>query len=104
MASQVEEGIGENFKGGQITFTGYAMGGAVAQVAARHTKRAAVVFGAPGTRDLPKLAVRDSDGDGIPDHLDGKDDSKDSDGDGIPDHLEDSDGDGIPDGKEDCDG
>ena len=38
----------------------------------------------------------DSDGDGIPDHLDDDDD-----GDGIPDHLDtDDDGDGIPDHEE----
>ncbi len=43
---------------------------------------------------------QDTDGDGIPDHLDDDDD-----GDGIPDHLDkDDDGDGIPDDQEDSDG
>ncbi len=43
---------------------------------------------------------KDTDGDGIPDHLDDDDD-----GDGIPDHLDkDDDGDGIPDDQEDSDG
>ena len=43
---------------------------------------------------------KDTDGDGIPDHLDDDDD-----GDGIPDHLDkDDDGDGIPDDQEDADG
>ena len=42
----------------------------------------------------------DSDGDGIPDHLDDDDD-----GDGIPDHLDkDDDGDGIPDDQEGIEG
>merc|ERR1739838_953462 len=59
-------------------------------------------------------AVTDSDGDGVPDHLDNDDDGDgipddqevDSDGDGIPDHLDtDDDGDGIPDDEEvDSDG
>ena len=43
-----------------------------------------------------KFSLGDSDGDGIPDHLDDDDD-----GDGIPDHLDnDDDGDGIPDDEE----
>ena len=63
-------------------------------------------------KDLAGEAV-DSDGDGIPDHLDDDDDNdgipdsqdNDDDGDGIPDHLEavDSDGDGIPDHLDDDD-
>ena len=45
--------------------------------------------------------IKDSDGDGIPDHLDDDDDN-----DGIPDHLDDDDdNDGIPDALElDTDG
>ena len=40
--------------------------------------------------------VKDTDGDGVPDHLDDDDD-----GDGIPDHKDtDDDGDGIPDEEE----
>merc|ERR1739838_778520 len=57
-------------------------------------------------------AVTDSEGDGVPDHLDNDDDGDgipddqevDSDGDGIPDHLDtDDDGDGIPDDADDDD-
>ncbi|MEE2829350.1 MAG: thrombospondin type 3 repeat-containing protein [Myxococcota bacterium] len=54
---------------------------------------------------VPDYLDQDSDGDGIPDSIEGADDS---DGDGIPDYLDlDSDDDGIPDsleGSEDADG
>ncbi|KAB7623960.1 outer membrane beta-barrel protein [Alkalilimnicola sp. S0819] len=48
--------------------------------------------------NLSVLLDRDSDGDGIPDSIEG---TGDADGDGIPNHLDlDSDGDGIPDAEE----
>ena len=54
--------------------------------------------GDPDGDGIPNNEDLDSDGDGIPDSVEG---SQDSDGDGIPDYLDlDSDGDGIPDSVE----
>ena len=66
----------------------------------RHLCQTVTCISCRNVKQGPKN-VKDTDGDGIPDHLDNDDDN-----DGIPDHLDDDDdNDGIPDALElDTDG